>query len=142
MEKNVGEVVLSSSHDWVISANINPYGFNKDYSLIYLSDKACNGLNLVTSSSFANLVLSLSDRFPTVSRNNGYNIKAQMEYIHCECICIKNSRLSTLTEEGFYEWLDDNETYLTYQLKTPTYEPLEIEPTLNTYNDLTHIFLY
>ena len=121
LEKNVGEVVLSGSYDWVVNANTNPYGFNNDYSLFYLSDKACNDLNLVVSSSSVNSVLSLSDRFPTVSRDNGYDIKAQMEYIHCECICIKNSRLSTRDFAGFKKWLADNPTTMYYTLRKPTY---------------------
>ena len=39
----------------------------------------------------------------------------------------------------------DKDVYITdlvntvYPLETPTYEPLEIEPTLNTYNEVTHI---
>lgn len=43
------------------------------------------------------------------------------------------------TVEQFVQKLQDNPVTVVYPLKTPTYEPLEIEPTLNTYTDITHI---
>ncbi len=41
--------------------------------------------------------------------------------------------------EGFKTWLRNNPVTIAYRLNTPIYEPLEVEPTLNTYNDITHI---
>ena len=35
--------------------------------------------------------------------------------------------------------MSQNPATIVYQLETPIYEPLEIDPTLNTYNDITHI---
>lgn len=43
------------------------------------------------------------------------------------------------TVEQFIQRLQANPVTIIYPLKTPTYEPLEIEPTLNTYTDTTHI---
>ena len=54
-------------------------------------------------------------------------------------ISIEKSKLTTSDEAGFKDWLSKNNIKIMYQLATPTYEPLEIEPTLNTYNDVTHI---
>ena len=57
-------------------------------------------------------------------------------------ITIKNTSplYNTITDiDSLKTWLRNNETKVTYQLATPTYEPLEFEPTLNTYNDITHI---
>lgn len=36
-------------------------------------------------------------------------------------------------------YLQNGGLKVVYELETPIYEPLEIEPTLNTYNDITHI---
>lgn len=41
--------------------------------------------------------------------------------------------------EGFKTWLRNNPVTIAYRLNTPIYEPLEVEQTLNTYNDVTHI---
>ena len=54
-------------------------------------------------------------------------------------ISIEISKLITPDIEGFKDWLSKNNIKLIYELATPTYEPLEIEPTLNTYNDTTHL---
>lgn len=41
--------------------------------------------------------------------------------------------------EGFKTWLRNNPITIAYRLNAPIYEPLEVEPILNTYNDVTHI---
>lgn len=50
--------------------------------------------------------------------------------------CIPKSILNGRSLEQYFS---DNPTKVVYNLATPIYEPLEIEPTLNTYNDITHI---
>ena len=52
---------------------------------------------------------------------------------------IPKTKLTSLDENGFISYFRQNPTKVIYQLKTPIYEPLEVEPTLNTYNDITHI---
>ena len=52
---------------------------------------------------------------------------------------IKTSRLSIKNESGLKQWLSENPIELVYELETPTYEEIPIDPTLNTYNDITHI---
>ena len=54
-------------------------------------------------------------------------------------ISIEKSKLTTPDVAGFKDWLNKNKIKVIYELATPVYEPLEIEPTLNTYNDVTHI---
>ena len=49
------------------------------------------------------------------------------------------TNLTEYSIDAFRTWLSNNPFKVVYQLETPTYEPLEIEPTLNTYNDITHI---
>ena len=48
-----------------------------------------------------------------------------------------NKSCATLAE--FKNWIANNNLNLIMKLAAPIYEPLEIEPTLNTYNDMTHI---
>lgn len=43
------------------------------------------------------------------------------------------------TLDSFITWLNQGLTVIVYELVNPIYEPLEIEPTLNSYNDITHI---
>ena len=52
-------------------------------------------------------------------------------------VIISKSKATNIAE--FRTWLQQNPIKIIYQLATPIYEPLEIEPTLNTYNDITHI---
>ena len=52
---------------------------------------------------------------------------------------ILRSKLQTQDIDGFKQWVGNNPTTIIYELATPTYEPLEIEPTLNTYNEITHL---
>lgn len=48
-------------------------------------------------------------------------------------------RLQGSTVEECESWLTNNPLKIIYDLATPIYEPLEIEPTLNTYNEVTHL---
>ena len=50
---------------------------------------------------------------------------------------VKNTTASTVEE--WKNYLNTNEIKIVYALTTPIYEPLETEPVLNTYNDITHI---
>ena len=87
-----------------------------------------------------NIINHINDTFTDVDDRNNQN-----EYIHSDgwntnfFIRIKKSRLTENTLQGVKNWLQNNPINLVYELATPTYEPLEIEPTLNTYNDITHI---
>lgn len=138
IERNIGNIRLDRNILWAFDSNVGSYGFDCEYSLVYLYDQECTKINMRTSSNATDEIYSSSNNFITLTRNQGFNIKAQKEYIHCECICIKNSRLSELTEEGFYKWLDNNETYLTYQLAKPVYEPIDYNP-FTVYSEVTHI---
>lgn len=52
---------------------------------------------------------------------------------------IKRSKLQGDTVADIKTYLQQNPMKLVYRLATPIYEPLEVEPTLSTYNDITHI---
>ena len=42
------------------------------------------------------------------------------------------------TSEEYNNWINNNSLNVVYQLPTPVYEPLEIEPTLSCYSEVTH----
>lgn len=65
-----------------------------------------------------------------------WNTENDQNYIY---ISLEKTKLSSLNSDGIKEWCRNNSLFVLCQLATPTYEPLEIEPTLNTYNDVTHI---
>ena len=87
------------------------------------------------------LVSVISDSVVCVSANDGQGFsKTENEYL---CLhsngfiigAIKTSKItSTLTE-----YFRANSLKFITKRNTPIYEPLEVEPTLNTYNDVTHI---
>ena len=87
-----------------------------------------------------NIINHINDTFTDVNDRSSQN-----EYIYSDgwninfFIRIKKSRLTENTLQGVKNWLQNNPINLVYELATPTYEPLEVEPTLNTYNDITHI---
>ena len=54
-------------------------------------------------------------------------------------IRIPRKALVVESVSGFKQWLQKNPITVVYQIATPIYEPLEIESTLNTYTDITHI---
>ena len=54
-------------------------------------------------------------------------------------VYINKSKFNTVSVDEFIKWLQENPLEVVYELATPIYEPLEIEPTLNTYTDVTHI---
>ena len=54
-------------------------------------------------------------------------------------LAINESELTSLDDTGVKEYLSRKLIRLVYAKDVPTYEPLEIEPTLNTYTDIAHI---
>ena len=54
-------------------------------------------------------------------------------------VVVKRSDLETEDLEGAKKYINSLNAKFIYNLATPVYEPLEIEPILNCYNDTTHI---
>ena len=81
IERNIGNIRLDRNRLWNFGANTGLYGFNCEYLLVYLNDQECAKINMRVSSSAMNDIYSLSNNFITLSRNQGYNIKAQKEYM-------------------------------------------------------------
>jgi hypothetical protein len=54
-------------------------------------------------------------------------------------IWVNRSKLKSLDVVGANDYFKNNPVTVMVELATPTYKPLEIEPTLNTYTDITYI---
>ena len=134
-----GKTILNGSEEWIERANSGSYGYALDYSLLYLSDEYARTINMKNSTLNPGSIYSYSDRFKSLSRNDGWNIKYQGEYIHNECISIKNSRLSSLDLNGFKQWLRNNPVTVIYELKNPIYEPIKTDLSVNLFEGTTHL---
>ena len=125
IERNCIEVVLDGSETW--------HSFPEDES---------NGV--VRWWTTPRIEAKINQR-PIV--NNVYNTGTLTESYNFLCIDangnflygISKDIISTQDTVAFKEWLSQNPTTVVYQLETPIYEELEIEPTLNIYSDVTNI---
>lgn len=140
IERNTKEVVLDGTHNVVISGTSV-----KDETLCRF-DFTINGL--IKGSNGGEDKKFICDKLPYLfihALAGGSTNVAQ------ECISnhstnenslnmvIKKSRLETIDVTGVNKWLSNNNIKIIIPIATPIYEPLEIEPTLNTYTDVTHI---
>ena len=130
VERNCGEVILDGDEDWELSY------LGLDNTLRFV----CNNINNVSLLNGDNIFYK-SDRFVSYTSNYSYGndfeaISGKDGFIYLR---INKSRLSRLDLEGFKIWLRENPVKVVYQLETPIYEPLNIDSTINTYLDTTHI---
>lgn len=126
--RRYGKVILDGTEQWMEISNKNEYyGYDKDYSLLFLSDNYMEKINMKSSTLNPNSIYSYSNRFKSLSRNEGWDVKYQGEYIHNECISIKNSKLPSLDLYGFKQWLSENPVTVIYELNAPIYEPIETD---------------
>ena len=133
IERNLAQKTLDGTENWVKWAYETP--------LTQLDTHLHCTIRITNikyhSKECANLV---TDRFKSTSNRSDLG-----EHIYHDgwndtiCIKILQSKLETPDASGFKKWLQNNPIELIYELVTPIYESLEIEPTLNTYNDTTHI---
>ena len=133
IERNLAQITLDGTEKWV--------KWTYETSLTQLDTHLHCTIRISNikyySKECANVI---TDKFKSTN-NRG----ALGEYIYHDgwndtiCIKILQSKLETPDASGFKKWLQNNPIELIYELATPIYEPLAIEPTLNTYNDITHI---
>ncbi len=134
IERNCAEVILNGGESWSDSTSVT------------------NESNLICWYNLPNGKVSTytnSDRFSVTYKNGGANIDWSKESIFSGnaisgqpgriALSISKSKLVSSDIQGFKTWLANNPTRVVYELATPTYEPLETEPTLNTYNEVTHL---
>lgn len=137
IERNTIELLLDKS---VTNIGISSMDFtNKDIQLFFIRDFN----NIIKSSTNNETWLNLlSDKFNsnaynTLHRNNIEGVAITQD--GAIGISILKSRLSTVDIDGFKQWLSNNNVKIICELATPIYEPLEIEPVLSCYLEVTHI---
>lgn len=96
--------------------------------------------NIIQSGSdnrcICNILPSVYCAFPGIINHNIEGIDVSGTHIKGS---IYRSKLTELSSNGLKKYFNEVGAKVLYPLRTPIYEPLEIEPTLNTYNDTTHI---
>ena len=126
IERNINKLKLNNEE-------INKVEFGDDiegYSRWKSADLECLINNPVNGDYGSNKNILCSAYLSKAAWNVKNNVFIERNTL---CLVIPNTYNTT----NIYEYV--NSLNIIYQLKTPTYEPLEIESTLNTYNDTTHI---
>ena len=85
----------------------------------------------------------ITDKLPRNTNADTINDNFEGAYIESTKdlrLMISKSKLQAVDKNGVIAYLSKNPIKVIYQLETPIYEPLKIEPTLNTYIGTTHIF--
>ena len=133
IERNLAQITLDGTENWIKWSYETP--LTQLDTHLHCTIRIAN--IKYYSKECANIV---TDKFKSVSTRGTLG-----EYIYHDgwndtiCIKILQSKLETPDASGFKKWLQNNPMELIYELVTPIYEPLEIEPILNTYTDITHI---
>ena len=148
LPNGVRDKIIKKDGKWVIERNIGSMILDRNFSDIDIEE---------TPGHFRFVLYNIDDlrylqyRNPVIS-NDFYTEaflleegESDSEYIyHREGLMFtkyKNiymyKNLSSVEE--FREWLNDNPQTLLYQLKAPTYEPININPSVSLYKDITYI---
>ena len=125
-EKKCEEIVFDGSDDekwsFKITEPSGKYSYKIDPAIVGSTNGRPNGI---------------CDKFTFVNWNsNPWNYKSNCISILANGVYVYTD-FTTLSE--FKTWLQSNPFTLIYELPTPKYEPLEIEPILSCYTDITHI---
>ena len=120
VERNCGEVVLDGSQDCSISSSNGGYP-----SILRLWVKNISNLREYEGILCDKLPVAREKDYPSIFCTNGLDVHLPLS--------------NDTSLEVAKQWLSENPIKVVYQLATPIYEELPIEPTLNTYNDITHI---
>lgn len=131
VERNYEEIVLDGSYTWKINSNGTIYyatsifSGNK-YVLPTINNKMCN---MVCDKRIVTYIDYMYAKEPN----------SIVGYIGITKDGNLGMSLDDKTPEQIKSELTSNPIRIILQLKTPIYEPLEVEPVLNTYNDITYI---
>lgn len=130
VERNLGEVTFNSSdgEGWGENNIIN----NGVY-LVYTKQSPINNISIMSNK------LNVDKRI--IVPNAGNNIEGiyYNDYYSSFYISILESKLETISLDGFKQWLSENPITVVYQLVTPTYEPLNISSVLTLYEGTNYI---
>ena len=131
IERNCGEVTLNGGENWKVD-------IIHESTVSYILP-----VDNITDNEFSNKVL-ISDKFISRLGSNLWTVDIEgcgVGAPHAKGIKLNlnKEKLTSLDVNGLKKWLSNNPTTVTYQLETPVYEPLNIDSTVNTYLDTTHI---
>ena len=134
VERNCGEERVSDTWKWVQSSATEDYYYYVDDRFKFSEHQInvlCDKLKSATTS-------QANDKNFYTS-NNDYVALGLYSGMGVVAIDLNPNTLVNKTLEGFKEYIRNNKINIIYPLQTPIYEELPIDPTLNTYNDTTHI---
>lgn len=133
IERNVGckDLVVTGGTNWGTQVAEGMIGFHGilDMGTNY------NGTNFEVAENI------VCDKLPSIRRNqlSQTTYDAIIRGNTYVGIIVKADKLETQDLDGFKKYINSLNAKFIYNLATPTYEPLEIDPTINTYTDTTHI---
>lgn len=138
IERNCGEVVLDGSEGIIKKHNASDTYTNTNLwrfeNLFNTNAIYSNSTNVGVCNKFIWDFQSSYEDFEHC--RTGYNDSSNAS-THVFYIWLNKSKCSTVDE--FRTWMSNNPVTVVYQLVIPIYEELELEPTLNTYINTTHI---
>lgn len=133
--QRIGEYTYNGSEEWkrVIASG-------RKTTVWYVADSVLSRINMLGSTKKTEQIMSISDKFPTYSRNDSYIISRDDEYVCSEIVCINDSRLTDVSINGFKQWISQNPVTIQYQLATPIVTKINLSSTLKSWNTTTHIY--
>ena len=144
IERNLSKVILNGTYsENVRLSRFQAYEDNSERKTIRSAIVIRDFVNLQWDSDPDGFAYTMNDKYLSYSDMHEANEKDEEFCCTWDArgivIQINKSKLSSVDEVGFNSYLQNNPVEVIYRLATPVYEPLEIEPTLNTYNDTTYI---
>ena len=134
IERNVGckDLVVTGGTNWGTQVAEGMIGFHGILDM---------GTNYNGTAIFEVAENIVCDKLPSIRRNqlSETTYDAIIRGNSYVGITVKADKLETQDLDGFKKYINSLNAKFIYNLATPEYEPLEIESTLNTYNDVTHI---
>ena len=130
IERRYKEVVLAD-------INIHTYSLSDEYPDVfgfYFTPTDIKNTNTIHS--ICNFLPVIPTRFPGYLNRNYEGISNDYEHIKG---CVLKNKLDEVSLTGLKNYFSKVDARITYELKTPIYEPLEINPELLVYNDVAHI---
>ena len=134
IERNVGQsdLIITGGSKWGSGVAEGMIGF---YGILSTANLNYNGTAFEVEGNIVcdKLNSCIRSKLPTETKNS---IIRGDNYVG---VVVKRSDLETEDLEGVKKYINSLNAKFIYNLATPVYEPLEIEPILNCYNDTTHI---
>ena len=143
LPNGVKDQIVKIGGKWFVERNCGSIGFNEIINAVVLGDSTKE--ETIRFKWKSDVIPSMKPNSASNFYCNNFKYAKYSDDIEgidigkdLDCNILR-SKLQTQDIDGFKQWVGNNPTTIIYELATPTYEPLEIEPTLNTYNEVTHL---